>query len=150
MRHRLERAAMDRARSKFMKLGQVQFSAVTFVLFETILRKTRAKVTHHPIARYLRDDAGRGDAQTLAIAIHDRRLRKGKWKNRQTVDEDMIGRINKRSNGRAHCFMRRAQDVDPVDFEVIDYADCPEHLGVARKINVNFFSELRGELLGII
>ena len=120
------------------------------MLVEAILGKLGAKVTHHPIARYLRDDAGRGDAQTVAIAIHDRRLRKGKWKNRQTVDEDVIGRINKRSNGSAHCFMRRAQDVDPVDFEVIDYADCPEHLGVARKIDINFFSQLRRELLGII
>ena len=128
----------------------MQFSAVTFVLFEAILWKTRAKVTHHPVARYLRDDAGRGDAQTVAIAIHNRRLRKGKWKNRQAIDEDVIGRRNKRSNGRAHCLMGRAQDVDPVDFNMIDYADCPKHLGVARKIDINFFSQLRGELLGII
>jgi len=58
-----------------MKLQKMQFCSVTFVLAETILRELRAKVTHDPIARHLRNDACRGDAQADAIAIDDCRLR---------------------------------------------------------------------------
>ena len=56
----------------------MQFCSVTFVLAETILRELRAKVTHDPVARDLRDNACRGDAQADAIAIDNCRLRK--WK----------------------------------------------------------------------
>jgi hypothetical protein len=45
-----------------MKFQQVQFSSVTFVLAESILRELSAKVTHHPVARYLGDHAGGSDA----------------------------------------------------------------------------------------
>ena len=69
---------MDRARAEFMELNKVQFSAVTFVLAERILRKLRAKVTHHSIPGDLGNYTGRGDAQADAITIDDRRL--WKWK----------------------------------------------------------------------
>ena len=46
MRHRLERSAMDWTRPVFMKFDEVKFGAVTFVLAETILRESRAKLTH--------------------------------------------------------------------------------------------------------
>jgi hypothetical protein len=42
----------------------MQLSSVTFVLVEAILRELGAKVTHHPITRYLGDHAGGSDAQT--------------------------------------------------------------------------------------
>ena len=92
MRHRLERSAMDRTRPEFMKSGEVEFGAVTFVLAETVFRKLRAKVTHHHIARYFCDNAGGGDGEAVAIAIDDRGLRKRKWNNRKPVDEDVLGR----------------------------------------------------------
>ena len=62
MRHRFERSAMDRARAEFMELNEMQFGTVTFMLAERIVRKLRAKVTHHSIARDLRDYAGGSDA----------------------------------------------------------------------------------------
>jgi hypothetical protein len=46
--------------------------------------------------------------------------------------------------------MRRAQNVDAIDFGMIDYADSPGDLAVARKIDINFFAHFRGELLGIV
>jgi len=58
-----------------MELQKMQFCSVTFVLAETILRELRAKVTHHPVARYLGDHAGSSDAQTDAVAVDDGRLR---------------------------------------------------------------------------
>src|SRR5438552_12670686 len=74
LRHRLERAAMDRTGSKFMKSGEMQFGAVALVLVETILRKLRAKVTHHSVARDFGDNAGSRDTQAVAIAVDDRGL----------------------------------------------------------------------------
>jgi hypothetical protein len=52
-----------------MEFQEMQFGAVTFVLIEAILRELSAKVTHHPIAGYLGDHAGGGNAQTDAIAV---------------------------------------------------------------------------------
>jgi hypothetical protein len=86
LRHRLERSAMDRARTEFMELQQMQFSSVTFVLAEAILGELSAKVTHQPVARHLGDDAGGSDAQADAITVDDSRLRKWKRDHRQTVD----------------------------------------------------------------
>src|SRR5207237_3281991 len=91
LRHRLERAAMDRTGSKFMESGEMQFGAVTLVLIETIFGKSRAEVTHDPIACDLRDHARGRDRQAVAIAVDDRGLWKWKWKNRESVDEDVIG-----------------------------------------------------------
>ena len=72
----------------------MQFGSVTFVLAETILREASAKVTHHPVARYLGDHAGSSDAETDAIAVNDGRLRKRKRDNRQPIDQNVIGRFD--------------------------------------------------------
>jgi len=69
-----------------MEFQQMQFSSVTFVLTERILWKLRAKVTHHPVACDLGDDAGGSDAQADAIAVDDGGLRKWKRDHRQPVD----------------------------------------------------------------
>ena len=108
----------------------MQFSAVAFVLAKAIFGKTRAKVTHHPVARNLGDHAGGGDAQTVAIAVDDGRLRKWEWKNGKTVDQDVVWRHRKRRESDAHRLMRCAQNIDPVDFDVIDNANGPGDLGV--------------------
>ena len=130
MRHRLERAAMDRTGSKFMKSGEMQFGAIALVLVETIFGKLCAEVTHHSIARHLRDDARRRDRQAVTIAVDDRRLRKGKWKNRESVDQDMLGRNRERRERDSHCLVRRAQNVDPIDLEMIDNAHAPRDVGI--------------------
>ena len=71
----------------------MQFCSVTFVLAETILRELRAKVTHDPVARDLRDHARRGDAQADAITIDNRRLRKWKRNHRQAVNQNVVWRF---------------------------------------------------------
>jgi hypothetical protein len=85
----------------------MQFGSVTFVLAEAILRELGAKVTHHPVARYLGDHAGGSDAQTDAITIDDCRL--GKWKRdyRQAVDQDVLWRFEQAFNCHAHSPMAR-------------------------------------------
>src|SRR5438445_9435920 len=100
---------MDRARAEFMKLQKMQFCSITFVLAETILREVPAKVTHDPVARDLRDHACRGDAQADAIAIDNCRLRKGKRKNRQTIEQKVVRRFEHRFNREAHRSRARTQ-----------------------------------------
>ena len=46
--------------------------------------------------------------------------------------------------------MCRAQNVDPIDLGVIDYADGPGNLVIARKFDINFFAHFGCELLGIV
>ena len=150
MRHRLERAAMDRTGSKFMKSGQVEFGAVTLVLVEAIFWKLGAEVTHHPVACDLGDDAGGGDGQTVAIAVDDGRLRKWKRKNGKTVDQNVLRRESELGERDPHRFMRRAQNIDPIDLEMIDHTDGPGDLGVRNQLVVNFFAAFWSKLLGIV
>ena len=103
----------------------MQLGAVAFVLAETILGETRAEVTHHHVARHFCDHAGGGDRQAVTIAVDDRGLREWKGKNRQSVDENVIGRRKERGDGDAHRLVGRAQNVDRVDLDGINDPDCP-------------------------
>jgi hypothetical protein len=123
-----------------MQFNQVQFRAVAFVLAETILRKTRAEVAHNRVARNFRDHAGRGDAQAVAIAINDRRLRERKRKNRQAIDEHMVGLHAQRTDGGAHRLVGGAQDVDRIDLDRIHNPDGPGDRIVRGQVAVNFFA----------
>ena len=118
----------------------MQFCSVTFVLAETILRKLRAKVTHDPVARDLRDHACRGDAQADAIAIDNCRLRKWKRNHRQTVNQNVVRRFEQRFNRKAHRTVARAQDVNPVDLNRIDNADRPSDFGIRNQLAIDFLA----------
>src|SRR5438445_13334027 len=106
---------MDRARAEFMKLQKMQFCSITFVLAETILREVPAKVTHDPVARDLRDHACRGDAQADAIAIDNCRLRKWKRNHRQTIDQNVVRRIEQRFNPEAQRSAARAANASSIN-----------------------------------
>src|SRR4051812_17346026 len=71
LRHRFERPSMNRTRPVFMEFEKVKFGAVTFVLAEAIFRETGAEVAHNRIAGDLRDHAGGGNTETVAIAVND-------------------------------------------------------------------------------
>src|SRR4029077_12702964 len=150
LRHRLERSAMDRARAEFMESQQVQFRSVTFVLAEAILRELDAKVTHHPVARYLGDDAGGCNAQTDAVAIDNRSLRKRKRNDGQPIDQDVLRRIDQSRDRQAHRSMARAQNVDAIDLDGIDNANGPSDFGVGHQLRINFLPQLRCKLFRIV
>src|SRR5450631_485147 len=122
---------MDRTGAEFMELDQVQLSAITLVLAETILRETCAEFTHNPIARDLRDHARRGDGETVAITVDDRSLRQWKGNNRKAIDEDVLRWERERGQRGAHRAVGRAQNVNPVDLDRIDGADSPGNLAVS-------------------
>jgi hypothetical protein len=128
----------------------MQFSSVTFVLAEAILWELSAKVTHHPVARDLGDDAGGSDAQADAIAVDDGRLRKWKRDDRQPIDQDMVWRFNQGFDGQAHGTLARAQNIDPIDLDGINNADSPSDFGIRDQFVIDLFAQFRRELFGIV
>jgi len=124
----------------------MKFGAVALVLVETIFGKLLAEVTHDPVARHFRDHARRGNRQAIAIAIDDRGLRKRKWKNGKAVDEHVFWRKRESGECDPHRLMRRAQNVDPIDLEMINNADGPRDLGVGKQLVVNLIATFRRKL----
>jgi len=118
----------------------MQFSSVTFVLAEAILGELSTKVTHHPVARHLGDDAGGSDAQANAITVDDGRLRKGKGDHRQPVDQDMVRRFDQGFDRQPHGAVARAQNVDPIDLDGINNTDSPSDFGIDDELAIDFFA----------
>jgi hypothetical protein len=133
-----------------MEFQQMQFGSVAFVLVEAILRELGAKVTHHSVARYLGDHARCSDAQTDAIAVNNRGLRKRKWNDWQSIDQNMIGRVDQSCDCEAHRSMARAQNVDAINLKGIDNADRPSDFGIGHQIRIDLLAQLRCKLLGIV
>jgi len=133
-----------------MEFQEVEFGAVTFVLAETIFRETRAEVAHNRIARHLGDHARGRDAQAVAIAVDDRRLRKREGEYRQAVDESVFRLQGEAGDRNSHRLVRRAQNVDRVDLDGINDADRPRDRVVGSEIVVNFIAFLRQKLLRIV
>jgi hypothetical protein len=133
-----------------MEFQQVQFGSVTFVLAEAILRELGAKVTHHPVARYLGYHAGGSDAQTNAVTVDNGSLRKWKRNNWQSIDQNVNGRIDQRVDRQAHRAMARTQNVDAIDLSGIDNADRPSDFRIRHQIRINFLAQFRRKLFGIV
>jgi hypothetical protein len=130
-----------------MQFNQMQFRAVAFVLAETIFGKTRAEVAHNRVARNLGNYTGCGNAEAEAIAIDDRRLWERERENGETVDERVGGPEAQGFDGDAHCFVRRAQDIDRVDLNRIDNSDRPRNRAILDQFVINFFAALGEKLL---
>ena len=86
----------------------MQIGSVTFVLTKAIFREPRAEVAHNRVARNFRDHARGGDGEAVAIAVDDGRLRQGKGKNRQPIDEDVLRLKGQASDRDSHRFVGRA------------------------------------------
>jgi hypothetical protein len=128
----------------------VQLGSVTFVLVEAILWELGAKVTHHSVACYLGDHAGGSNAQTDAVAVNNRSLRKRKRNDGQSINQDMIRRIGQGRDCQAHRSMAGAENVNAIDLDRIDRADRPSDLGIGHQIRINFLAQLRCKLFGIV
>jgi hypothetical protein len=123
-----------------MKLQEMQFGAVTFMLAERILRELSAKVTHHLVARDLGDHAGGSNAQADAIPVDDGRLWKWKRDNGQPIDQNVIGRLDQRFDRQAHGAVARAQNVDSINLDGIDNTDTPSDFGIADQFAIDFLA----------
>ena len=108
----------------------MEFGAVALVLVETIFGKLRAEVTHDSIPRHFRNHARSRDGETIAIAVDDCGLSKWKRKNREPVDQDVLGRRRELRERDTHRLMRGSQNVDPVNFKMIDHTNAPRDFGI--------------------
>jgi hypothetical protein len=133
-----------------MEFQEMDLSAVTFMLAEAILWKMGAEVTHHSVTGNFGDHTGSGDGKTQAIPIDNSRL--GNWKRNhgQAINQHVVRRAGEGGNGRAHRSVRGAQNIDSVDLHGIDNADRPVEVGVRDQVVINFFAQVRRELLGIV
>ena len=133
-----------------MESQQVQLGSVTFVLAETILRELCAKVTHHLVARYLGDYAGSSDAQANAVSVDDGCLRNRKRNDWQSVDQDVLRRIDQSTDREAHRSMAGTQNVDAIDLYGINHANGPSDFRIGHQLRINFLSQFRRKLFGIV
>jgi hypothetical protein len=128
----------------------MQFGSVTFMLAERILRKLRAKVTHHSVACYLGNHAGGSDAQADAITVYDGRLRKWKRDYRQSVDQHVLWGFDQGFGRQAHRAVACAQNVDPIDLDGINNTDSPSDFEITDEFAIDFLAQFRRELFGIV
>ena len=133
-----------------MKFGEMQFGAVALVLAEAILGKLRAEVTHHPVARDLGDDTGRGDRKADAIAIDDGGLGQGKGNDGQAVDQNVLWWIGQGFERDPHGPVGGAQDIDSIDLKMVDHANGPDNFGVTDQLIVNLLAQFGRELFGVL
>jgi hypothetical protein len=133
-----------------MEFQEMDLSAVAFMLAEAILGKMGTKVTHHSVTRDFRDHTGSGDGKAEAIAIDNGGLGKWKGNNGQAINQHVLRRAGERCNGLAHRSMRRAQNIDAVDFHGIDNTDRPSEVRIRDQVVVNFFAQVRCKLFGIV
>jgi hypothetical protein len=62
----------------------------------------------------------------------------------------VIGWVDQFRNRQAHRLMARAQNVDAIDLDGIDRADCPSNFGIGHQIRINFLAQFRRKLFGIV
>ena len=103
---------------------------------------------HHAIARDFCNDARRRNAETDAIASDERGVRIRERTHRQTVDQDVIRREPRCR--LAHAFVRRAKDVQSVDFRRFDADDRPENVLPRADFLVERLALFLAELLGVV
>src|SRR5262249_39110835 len=102
------------------------------------------------VARHLGDHAGGGDAQTDAVPIDDGSLRKWKRNDRQSINQDMLWRVEQCRDRQAHCPMTRTQNVDAINLDGIDHADRPSDFGIGYQIGINLLAQFRRQLFGVV
>lgn len=116
---------------------------------KTILRILRVEFAHEPVARHLGDDAGRRDAQAERIAADQCRVPDGQSAHRKSVDQCMGGFLRKFFYRAGHGQVRRAQNVQPVDFRDGSLGHRPKDSGGRGERLVEFFAFCRADFFRI-
>lgn len=115
---------------------EVQRGGVAFVLREAVIGEFLVEVEHESIAGDLGDDTRGGDGKAERVAVDDRGLFNGKRTNGQAVDQDVIGFAGQLRGGGAHRLVRRAKDVQLIDFAMVHDSDGPMHVGARKEFVV--------------
>ena len=62
----------------------------------------------------------------------------------------MIGLFNQRLDSETHCHVTRAQNVDPIDLQMIDNADAPGDFAICNQLVVDLVAAFRRKLFRIV
>ena len=89
--------------------------SITDMLGETVTREFFIISAHPAIARDLGDDRSGGNRNRLRIATNNRALRQAEVTERHRINQQIVWRGRKRSNGRAHGFFGRLQNIEAVN-----------------------------------
>src|SRR5579862_47621 len=131
--HRPERSAMDWRRAQLDQQLHVLVGAVALVLREAVAGVLAVEIHHHAVARDLGDDRCGGDAEALAIATDDFRLRQFEAWNQATVNQYVAGSEPQgfeRAAARGH---RRPKDVETIDLVHFGDADADRDCLLANR-----------------
>ena len=105
---------------------------------------------HDPIARDLRDDARRGDAEAQRVATDEGGLLDRKWAHGEAINEHMLRLRSELRDGAAHRLVRRAEDVQPIDLVALDDRVRPADVAARRDFRENRIAPALGELLRVV
>ena len=105
---------------------------------------------HDPVTRDLRDDARRGDAEAQRVTADKRGLLDGKRAHGQAINERMLWLRVELCDGAAHGLVRRAEDVDAIDFRDIHNGERKADPRVRGDFHEEQFPCRGGELLGVV
>lgn len=106
---------MNRARPVALECALVLGRGITLVDREAILRPAAVGLEHPPIPGDFGEDAGSGDRIRQRIPPHQGGLWEGDSRDREAVDQDVLGLGIELSEGANHARMGGLEDVDPID-----------------------------------
>lgn len=112
--------------------------------------KFRIVLHHDSIARDFRNDARGGDAETERVARDERGLRQREWAHGKAINEHMLRLRIELRDCAAHGLVRRAEDVDAIDFRDIHHGERKADLRVRGDFPEEQFSCRGGELLRVV
>ncbi len=122
--------------------------AVAFVLGETVCGPLFVVLKHEMVADDLGEDAGRGDAKTLGVALDNGSLRRGERRHGATIHQRVRGRRVELGEGGVHRSIGGLQDVDLIDKRSVYDPDAKMnfsfHVDGIEKFLADFFSKLLG------
>ena len=134
----------------FFERGEMLWRAVALVSGKIVTGKFCIVLHHDPVARDFRNDARGGDAETERVARNERGLRDRKWAHGQSVNEHMLRLRIELRDCAAHGLVRRAEDVDAIDFRDIHNGERKPDLRVRGDFHEEQFPCRGGELLGVV
>ncbi len=128
---------------------KMKLRPIAFMLCEMITGIAGIHLNHQAVACDFRNDAGGGNGIAQRIASHQRRLLNGKRVDGAAVDEDMPRLDRQRRHGAAHGFVRRTENVEPVNLFGIDDGDRPVKAPAGRQLLVKLLPYGMAKLLGV-
>jgi len=123
--------------------------AVAFVACEAVVGVGFVQFPHEVVAGLLGDDAGGGDGEAAAVAFDHGLVSTGEAFDRESVDEREFGEVGQGLQGFSHGEVGGVEDVDAVDFPVVDDSDTNQDVRKGLEGVEEFQSSRRRQEFGV-